>query len=136
MLNPLSEYTFEVTYPDNTILDTIEGLVGKLNARAWGGKSEQTLLYVGARVSEVWDESSVQGFRAAHRILGRQRSWNLFWREPRQKRYPEGNRRAGQLMWDANGQPLMVAGPAGVPGWTEMDPRVYELGDFDRLLNI
>lgn len=135
VLLPYVSYEYEQTFDSSSILAQIEGLVGKVNSVEWRGKAAQTCLYLGAAVTQVFDQNGNERFRVRSRIAGRNRSWNVFYRSARQKRYPPGHEREGQLVFDSNGNPEYVTGPAGTAGWDTMVPAAYETADFAAVLD-
>ena len=130
ILMPRIEYQYEEFYDTPDILDNIESLFGKINSVTWRGKPAETMLYLGAQVSEVSGLDGGTVYQVRHRIIRRERSWNQQWRTRQPKRYPQGHPREGELMFDANGNQVYMEGVAGVAGWDETVPALYEKADF------
>lgn len=131
---PYTTYEWEDTFESANILQQLRGLIGKVNSTTWRTEPAERLLYLGARVTQVFDENGEERFHVVSRIAGRTRSWNQFWRTKRQRRYPPGHDREGQLQFDANGDPIYVTGAAGQNGWDTLNPPAYESADFAAVL--
>lgn len=123
--------TLTVVRNDIPIIPILNAL-GKVNWTTFMGIPAEQMLFEGATTESWYDyERNRYFYRCSYRFLVRPISHNMVWRAPRQARDE-----TGQLIFDNDGNPVFVDGPAGVGGWDRPYPNLYELGDFNPLFGL
>jgi len=131
VLVPQCAYTYQVA-TTSPPAGSVIAMAGKVNQSQAFGVSAGHLLFTGAHVTQNWDESGDKFYDTTYNFIYRTRRWNEVWRAGRQKRDENG-----ALMWNATtGDPVYVDGEAGVGGWDEPDPPLYEEADFSQLQGV
>lgn len=111
--------------------DAIISKTGKCNYFQWRDFPPETLLYQGATWENRYDyERTMYIYSVTHKFGYRPIGWNTVWRAPEQAR-SEGN-----LVYDNDGLPVWVSGPAGIGGWDRILPKLYEWTDFNSLIGL
>lgn len=105
--------------------------VGRINGYNWQRFKAGHLLFQGAEAQARYDYDRQRHIYAMTlHFTFRPHAWNYQWRAGEQLRID------GVLVYAADDQPVMREGPAGVGGWDQMYPPLYEWGDFDPLIGL